>query len=142
MNTLELMEPETHATKTKEVIQLPLGILGFERVKNYVLLAKPNEEPFLWFQMLEDVKRAFLVIPPHHVLSNYQPDISEQDVEFLDLINPAEALVLNIVTLRGAMKGTVNLRGPIVINRRTLIGKQVIPANAAQYAIQHPLPVS
>jgi flagellar assembly factor FliW len=142
MNTIELMEPETHASKPKEVIQLPLGLLGFERVKKYILLSKPGEEPFLWFQMIEDTKRAFLVIPPHHVLSTYQPDISEQDVEFLDLINPAEAFVLNIVTLRGAMKGTVNLKGPIIINRRTLIGKQVIPINAAQYAIKHPLPVS
>jgi flagellar assembly factor FliW len=142
MNTIELMEPEVQATKPQEVIQLPLGLLGFERVKKYILLAKPGEEPFMWFQMIEDVKKAFLVIQPYHVVSNYQPDISEQDVEFLDLINPAEALVLNIVTLRGHMKGTANLRGPIIINRRTLIGKQVIPVNAAQYAIKHPLPVS
>jgi flagellar assembly factor FliW len=136
------MEPEVQATKPQEVIQLPLGLLGFERVKKYILLAKPGEEPFMWFQMIEDVKKAFLVIQPYHVVSNYQPDISEQDVEFLDLINPAEALVLNIVTLRRHMKGTANLRGPIIINRRTLIGKQVIPVNAAQYAIKHPLPVS
>ncbi|HEY3913357.1 MAG TPA: flagellar assembly protein FliW [Verrucomicrobiae bacterium] len=142
MNTIELMEPEVQATKPQEVIQLPLGLLGFERVKKYILLAKPGEEPFMWFQMIEDAKKAFLVIQPYHVVPNYQPDISEQDVEFLDLINPAEALVLNIVTLRGHMKGTANLRGPIIINRRTLIGKQVIPVNAAQYAIKHPLPVS
>ena len=105
-------------------------------------MAKPTEEPFMWFQMIEDAKKAFLVIQPQHVVANYQPDISEQDVEFLDLINPGEALVLNIVTLRGHMKGTANLRGPIIINRRTLIGKQVIPINAGQYAIKHPLPVS
>jgi flagellar assembly factor FliW len=142
MNTIELMEPEEQATKPQEVIQLPLGLLGFERVKKYILLGKPGEEPFMWFQMTEDTKKAFLVIQPHHVVPNYQPDISEQDVEFLDLINPAEALVLNIVTLRGHMKGTANLRGPIIINRRTLIGKQVIPVNASQYAIKHPLPVS
>jgi flagellar assembly factor FliW len=142
MNTLELMEPETRATKPNEVIQLPLGLLGFERVKNYVLLAKPGEEPFMWFQMAEEMKRAFLVLQPHHILSNYQPNISEEDVEFLDLLKPSDALTLNIVTLRGPMKGTANMRGPIIINRRTLIGKQVIPVNAVQYALQHPLPVS
>jgi hypothetical protein len=43
MNTIELMEPEEQATKPQEVIQLPLGLLGFERVKKYILLGKPGE---------------------------------------------------------------------------------------------------
>jgi flagellar assembly factor FliW len=47
--------------------------------------------------------------------------------------------VLNIVTLRNGDRPTVNLRGPVVINRRTLVGKQVIPNNAAQYSLRHPL---
>jgi len=44
--------------------------------------------------------------------------------------------------LRNAGQATINLKGPIVINRRTWIGKQVIPVNAAQYPTQHPLPLS
>ncbi len=142
MNTLEAMAPETRATNGNDVIQLPDGLLGFERVKNYVLLTRPAEEPFMWLQMVGDPKRAFLVVPPNFIMADYQPDLSDLDVEFLDLAEPAEAFVLNIVTLRPHGRATANLRGPIVINRRTLIGKQVIPVNAAQYAIQHPLPVS
>jgi len=68
MNTLELMEPEKPATAStngsKGVVVLPYGLLGFERVKNYSLLTKPEEEPFLWFQMLQDPRHAFLVVPP------------------------------------------------------------------------------
>ena len=37
---------------------------------------------------------------------------------------------------------TVNLKGPIVVNRHTLRGKQVIPTNAPKFALQHPLPVA
>ncbi|MGA2176363.1 MAG: flagellar assembly protein FliW [Verrucomicrobiota bacterium] len=136
------MAPETRATNGNDVIQLPDGLLGFEGVKNYVLLTRPEEAPFLWLQMIDDPKRAFLVLPPHFILADYQPDLSELDVEFLDLIEPSDAFVLNIVTLRAHGRATANLRGPIVINRRTLIGKQVIPVNASQYALQHPLPVS
>jgi flagellar assembly factor FliW len=142
MNTLELTAPQTHTVKERDVIRFPGGLLGFEDVKNYVLLTRPEEEPFLWLQMLADPKRAFLVVPPNHILSNYQPDLSELDVDFLGLASPADAFVLNIVTLRGKGKATANLRGPIVINRRSLLGKQVIPINAAQYALQHPLPLS
>jgi len=148
MNTLELMEPETSITQEKQgghqvrdVIKLPLGLLGFERVKNYVLLSNPDEEPFMWLQMLEDSKQAFLVVPPALVKADYQPDINDRDVEFLGLNNPEEAFILNIVTLRNGC-ATVNLKGPIVINRRTKLGKQVIPNNAQRYDVRHVLNVS
>jgi flagellar assembly factor FliW len=142
MNTMELTEPEKPATHDKDVVVLPYGLLGFERVKNYSLLTKPDEAPFLWFQMLQDPRHSFLVVPPGTVVSDYQPDIDQQDVEFLELEDPSDAFILNIVTLRGGGKATINLKGPIVINRRTWIGKQVIPVNGAKYPVRHPLPVS
>jgi flagellar assembly factor FliW len=142
MNTLELMPTQRHATKENDFIELPYGLLGFERVKNYVLLTRPEEDPFMWFQMVDETKHAFLVVQPQFVLADYRPDLSEMDVAFVDLNDPSEAFVLNIVTLRDKGQATVNLKGPIVINRRTWIGKQVIPVNAAEYSIRHPLPLS
>jgi len=106
------------------------------------LLTRPEEDPFMWFQMVGETKHAFLVVPPQFVTANYQPDLSELDVAFLELNDPSDAFVLNIVTMRGQGEATVNLKGPIVINRRTQIGKQIIPVNAAEYAIRHPLPLS
>jgi flagellar assembly factor FliW len=41
------------------------------------------------------------VVPPHFVLADYRPDLSELDVAFLELNDPSEAFVLNIVTMRG-----------------------------------------
>ena len=60
------------------------------------------------------------------------------DIEFLGIQSPADALMLNIVTVRNE-QATVNLKGPIVVNRHTLIGKQCIPTNVAEYALQHPM---
>ncbi len=142
MNTLELIEPEKRTLNGENIIRLPFGLLGFERVKNYVLLSKPHEEPFMWLQMLDEGRQAFLVVSPFLVLPDYQPDIAEADVKFLELTDPADALVFNIVTLRGNGQPTINLKGPLVINRHTMIGKQVIPDNAAKYRLHHPLPVS
>jgi flagellar assembly factor FliW len=139
---MELPETETTAENKLDVIQLPLGLLGFEPIKNYALLAKPGEEPFMWFQMLDGAKQSFLVLSSAFVLPDYQPDISNDDVEFLGLNDPDDALLLNIVTIHANGQATVNLKGPIVINRHTLIGKQVIPNNAAEYTLQHPLAVS
>jgi flagellar assembly factor FliW len=142
MNTLQTMPTERHAIIESNLIQLPYGLLGFEKVKKYLLLTRPEEDPFLWLQMVGETKHAFLVVPPHFVLADYRPDLSDLDVAFLEINDASEAFVLNIVTLRGKGQATVNLKGPIVINRRTLIGKQLIPVNAAEYAIRHPLPLS
>ena len=142
MNTLELPERQTRQTEGRDIIRLPFGLLGFEHVKQYILLTNPNEEPFMWFQMLDNAKRAFLVVPPFCVKPDYQPDISDDEVDFLELSDPADAFLLNIVTLRGNNQATVNLKGPVVINRRTLIGMQVILNNAAQYSIVHPIAAS
>jgi len=139
MITAEMTETETTQTEGRDIIRLPFGLLGFEHVKQFVLLANPAEAPFMWFQMLDDAKQAFLVAPPSSLVSDYQPDISDDEAGFLELADPADAFLLNIVTLRGNGQATVNLKGPVVINRRTLIGKQVILNNAAQYSLHHPL---
>jgi flagellar assembly factor FliW len=142
MKTLELTETQKHELDGENVIQLPYGLLGFEQAKNYLLLAKPGEEPFLWLKMTGGKEQSFLVVCPFVVKPDYRPDIAAEDADFLGLEQPEDALVFNIVTLRPNGQATVNLKGPIVINRHSRIGKQVIPNNAAQYNLRQPLPVS
>jgi flagellar assembly factor FliW len=140
MNTAELETEPSITPRSETVIHLPSGLLGFEQVKRYVLSALPGEEPFQWFRNPSDPKLAFVVISPFEALPSYLPDLPTEDVNFLGLESPEDALLLNIVTLRPRGRATVNLKGPIVINRFSLVGKQVILANAADYSVQHPLP--
>lgn len=124
---------------SKGVINLPAGLLGFEQARNYVLLGSAEEAPFMWLQMLDDPSLAFLVVEPCRVIENYKPDLAENDVEFLGLQNSEDAFLFNICTANPDGTASVNLKGPIVVNRYTLIGKQVIPLNVAEYSLQHPL---
>jgi flagellar assembly factor FliW len=142
MSTLDTTELEITAVRRENIIHLPKGLLGFETIQKYVLLANPEEAPFEWLQVLDRPDLAFLVLSPFEVLANYEMKLGEEDVEFLNLASPADALVRNIVTLRPMGTSTINLKGPIVINRNTLIGKQVILANAADYELQQPLPTA
>mgnify|MGYP002402034198 CR=1 FL=1 len=135
---MDLDTPSALGSET--VIHLPSGLLGFERNKKYLLMSNPSEEPFHWFQVIDDPSITFLVVSPFEVLPNYQPDISAEDVRFLQLDKQEDAFLLNIVSLRPNGRSTLNLKGPIVINRFTLIGKQVVITNAAEYSVQHPLP--
>ncbi len=139
MKTAELNELSPLTIKSENVIELPSGLLGFERIKKYVLLSTPQEAPFLWLQMLDDPNLAFVVVSPCAVVADYQPEISDEDCDYLGLQSPQDAIVFNIVTTRPDGKATVNLKGPIVINRFTLTGKQVVPKNAADYSLTHEL---
>lgn len=134
------MDIEVLPVRMENIIHLPLGLLGFEEIKRYVLLVNPEEAPFRWLQVLDDPNMAFIVVSPFEILPDYAPDISGEDVEFIGLKTAEDALVLNIVTLRAGGKATMNLKGPVVINRHTLLGKQVVLNNAADYALQYALP--
>jgi len=129
------------AEKKESIIRFPMGLLGFENIKEFVFLTDPEEAPFAWLRTSEEPNLSFLVISSIFVSESYNPDINEEDANFLGVKSAEDALVLNIVTLHSDGSATVNLKGPIVINRQTLVAKQVIPSNAADYAIQHPLDV-
>jgi len=87
-----------------------------------------------------DHSLSFLVICPFDVLPEYRPDIPTEDVRSLGIECPDDVFLLNIVTLRKNGASTVNLKGPIVINRFSLLGRQVIVSNSPEYSVQHPLP--
>ncbi len=143
MKCAELTEPEiTARTPHKNIVRIPTGLLGFEQIKDYVLTTNPDEEPFAWLHVEDNTALAFVVIDPFVVLPEYQPDIPKMDVEFLQIKESKDALLLGIVTINENQPPTVNLKGPIVINRHTHTGKQVIIANAAEYSVKHPLPVA
>jgi len=138
MKTVETAAEERLQVKKENIITMPLGLLGFEHVKKFVLLVNPDEEPFMWLQMLDQASQGFVVATPASVIGDYSPDISAQDIEFLGIRTPADALLLNIVTVRGN-EATVNLKGPIVVNRNTLVAKQCIPVNVASFSLQQPI---
>jgi flagellar assembly factor FliW len=142
MNCANIVETESSAASACCPIRLPMGLLGFEKIKDYLLIVNPAEEPFRWLQVKNDEALAFVVVNPFLIAPEYQPDIPQADVEFLGLSSPSEAALYNIVTLHAAQNATINLKGPIVINRNTGIGKQVVIANAAEYSVRHPLPAS
>jgi flagellar assembly factor FliW len=137
----ETTELECVAVKTENVIHMPSGLLGFETLKRFVLLSNEGEAPFSWFQVIGDTSIAFLVLSPFEALPDYKPEISDEDAAYLELKKPEEALIYNIVTLRPG-NATINLKGPIVINRFTMRGKQVVLQNASKWSVRHPLPLA
>jgi flagellar assembly factor FliW len=138
MNTVEFDQESSIALGSETVIHLPSGLLGFEQVKRYVL-TPAAEQPFYWLRASNDASLTFLVVSPSDVLDEYAPDIATEEVRALGIECPDDVTLLNIVTLRPNGRATVNLKGPIVMNRFSRLAKQVIIANSANYSLQHPL---
>ena len=120
-------------------LEFPCGILGFEHVKQYRLHAFADTHPFLWLEAQDGDGLCFLVAEPQYLVDSYQIELTDEDVSFLDLKDPADAAVLNIATFHSNGAVTVNLKGPLVYNRHTFVGRQVVPKNATSLSIKHPL---
>jgi flagellar assembly factor FliW len=119
---------------------IPQGIIGFAQYRRAELLYMPGHLPFLWMKLSGEPGGVnFVVIEPGGIIPDYEIEIFDNDAESLGLSDPSEAMVLNIVTLRqqAPLDATVNLIGPIVVNRRTRIGRQLVIANHSRYSARH-----
>ncbi|MGH7944679.1 MAG: flagellar assembly protein FliW [Opitutaceae bacterium] len=137
--------PELHSSDFEQPpaneIILPQGIIGFADYKRAELLYLPDHLPFLWMKLKGPETLQFIVIEPGGIIPGYSPEIFDDDALQLDVRDPSEAMVLNIVTLlrQTPVEATVNLIGPIVINRRTCIGRQLVISNYSRYSAHHAL---
>ena len=123
-------------------ITLPQGIIGFGTYRRAELLYLPDHLPFLWMKLHGPTDHLhFIVIEPGGIVPGYEPEIFDEDAEQLGITNAANAMVLNIVTLRrqNPVEATVNLIGPIVINRQTRTGRQLVISNYSRYSAHHAL---
>lgn len=134
------LTPAESATSS-QAVRLPEGLVGFPEYKSFELLFVKDELPFVWMRLHGPDPLHFVVIEPGGIIPDYELELFDEDAAFLGISDPADAMVLNIVTVKpGAQaSATVNLAGPIIVNRRTAIAKQCVLANYGRYSAHHPL---
>lgn len=121
------------------IIRMKGGMLGFEHLKKYVLLMHGEKTPFWWLQSVEDGSVAFVVINSLAVKPDYEPVISDDEVKLLEITSPEDVVLFSVVTIRSdPFKVTANLRAPIVVNAKKMLGKQVVLVNS-DYPVQYPV---
>lgn len=128
----------------KLIMHLPFGLIGLRHLNLFELDPAEEGVPFQILRALVaegESPMEFVVIPPGNFLDEYKILIRDEDVESLQIQEPASAMVLNIVTIHShePQHVTVNLVGPIVVNRHTLVGQQVIIENSSDFSIEHTL---
>lgn len=142
------MKLATESLDEKEVWVKPMefslskGLMGFPDELEFELLINAEELPFMWIRSKRNRELGFVVIEPAQFLSDYQIEVADDDAAALGIETDSDALILNIITLPAdgdIERSTANLVAPIILNRETMRGKQVIVSNHMKFSTKHPL---
>lgn len=102
-----------------QVITFAEGLIGMPDMRRAVLVPMAEFEPFCWLASIENEKNRFIVVDPNAIFAAYEPFSNDEASAGLQ--------TLAIVKISSDWaKTTVNLRAPLVINRDTQKGAQVI----------------
>jgi flagellar assembly factor FliW len=137
----ESCPPVLEVPASNELI-LPQGIVGFANYHRAELLYSEDRLPFLWMRLHgPDILHFVVMEPSSEILPDYEPELFDEDAAQLDLRDSTDAMILNIVTLcpQQQVEATINLIGPIIVNRRTRVARQRVIANHSRYSAQHPI---
>ena len=140
----ESNNPEmTGETESRNQITLPQGLFGFPEIRSMDLVYDKEELPFMWLREEKKDGLAFIVLEPGGIIPNYSVEIADSDVEVLGITGPEDTLILNIVTLPPDQSGKIflNLVGPIIVNRASLVAKQCIINNHEEFSARHALDI-
>ena len=121
-------------------VHFAAGLPGFPEVHRFRLKPwGPPGSPYLLLRALDDPEVGFVVVPPWVFYPDYEFDLDDETAERLGLAVSEDAIVLAVVTLRDRPdEATINLLGPIVVNRHTHAAAQVVLPTAG-YSVRAPL---
>ncbi len=115
----------------KYLFTFPSGLIGFEHLKQYVIVASPELEPLRWVLAVEDPTIGLPVLLPWYVIPHY-----ELPAEYADPQRFVPLVVVAIMPESGTV--VVNLKAPIILDLQKRQGQQVIlPGD--RYSATHPL---
>ena len=123
----------------EKVLAFPSGLLGFPEWTRYVILDQDTDAPFKWLHCVEEASLAFVVVDPAVFHQNYQIEISSEarfEVEGSETDQLSLVVILTIPS-DDPSAVTANLRGPLLMNPRTRLCKQLVLAE--DYPTRYPV---
>lgn len=110
-----------------DVIEFPDGLVGFAMVTRAVAVPVNDDGLFWWLQAVDDPALAFLAVVPWAFFADYEPVLPADVQDRLGIDDADDALVYCLVTIHDdPRRFTANLLGPVVVNRRRRVGRQVV----------------
>jgi|SRR6478735_7389917 flagellar assembly factor FliW len=134
---------ETQAETDVVEVNFPAGLPGFPNAHRFEIAPwGPAGSPFLMLTSSDDPEVGFVVVPPWVFYPDYEFELDNGTSERLKLQAAEDAVVFAVVTLRDIpADSTMNLLGPIVVNRHTHEAAQVVLPSAG-YSVRAPLAIA
>lgn len=109
------------------IVTFEQGIPSFETETRFILLPFSSEpSPFYVLQSVETPGLALVVMTPFSFFPDYEVKLSDQTLEDLQIEDEKDVALLVVLTLKDTLEtSTANLRGPVVINSKKQLGKQI-----------------
>lgn len=120
-------------------IHFPEGLIGFEQLRNFIVIPNAKEGPLFWIQSVEDADIAFVVTDPTNFFLDYLVIPEKAEMGKLNIRGPEDCLTLSIVTVTQEKEITLNLAAPLLFSPKTNRAVQIILEDSG-YAVKTPLP--
>ena len=121
------------------VLSFPEGLPGFERLKTFGIVQVDDEAPFLRLLAIDEPTVGFVILNPMLIFPDYNPDFGQEDLDGLQIEAAEDLEMYCIVTLSQVpSEVTANLKGPIAINTRKKLARQMILVDD-RYTTKHSL---
>ena len=123
-----------------DILHLPDGLYGFESKGDFAIIKALEEDVTLtWLQPIDSKSPCFVVFDPFEIISNYAPALEQSDMKYLGASSVSDLNFWVIAVVPEDMaETTVNLKSPIIVNKKTRRARQVILQNQ-DYPIKFPL---
>ena len=112
----------------EKIITMTSPFLGFPNSKRFIIKPHGDESPFLWLQSLDDPKLAFVATQATLLIPEYQaeiPSLVRQELQGSP-DQPLDILLILTIPRENPEGMTANLLGPVAINPKTRLAKQVL----------------
>ena len=124
-----------------KVINFGQGIIGFPDLKKFMLIhdSEDNSRKISWLQSIDEPEFALPVIDPLLIEEDYNPEIEDELLQPLNIVNLSDLLVMTTITVTDDItKMTSNFKAPIIINASNLRAAQLIVEDE-KYLVRYPI---
>lgn len=124
----------------ERIFKFALPVIGFNELKDFVILDINKDSFFKWLQSIEDPSLAFPIVSVFNLNIDYSIDLPDNVIEALKIQNVESLLVMNIASIpqENPQGTTINLLAPLIFNLDELLAGQVILSGSG-YDISFPL---
>lgn len=114
------------------IYKFPVGMYGFEDCKEFGIFQHDfdDELSLLYMQNTEDLFPCFLIFEPWGMFEGFDPHLDPVDLKACGVESEEDLIFLSIATLPNDFSMlSLNIKSPIVLNPKTMEGRQVILTN-------------